>query len=486
MRSDGRYTYRSEQNPQTLRVDWDCLFRDLLRQWWLVLLTGLTAALLTGAVMLLCYTPQYTAKTTFAISQTGFSYDQISGNLSQAETTSGQFAQVVNSSILRGQVSEDLGISGFPASVSVDTVESSNLMELTVTAASPELAYRISRSVIDNSMELMGYFLNGVSMKELQSTVIPEEPSNPLQLPKYMGVAALAGILIMILIVALASVYKDTVKNVEDVSLKIDAKLLGTVYYEKKRRRGAAKSGKKFSLLLTNPMLSFMYVESCRMLATRVRFAMDAEDRKVLMVTSVSENEGKSTVAANIAVALAQEGKPVFLADCDFRKPAQYKIFDFHCPKGCDFCTAISQHQKVRVIRQRQVPGLSVAFGKQASGSQLNKDSFAYLEQIVKKMREHYDYVILDTAPMAFVADTEEYAALADASLLVVRQDVMETCYINDAIDNLDNTGTKLIGCVFNGVRRGLAEKAGNYGSYGTSAYSKYSHYHQPEGGADN
>ena len=166
--------------------------------------------------------------------------------------------------------------------------------------------------------------------------------------------------------------------------------------------------------------------------------------------------------------------------------PAQYKIFDFHCPKGCDFCTAISQHQKVRVIRQRQVPGLSVAFGKQASGSQLNKDSFAYLEQIVKKMREHYDYVILDTAPMAFVADTEEYAALADASLLVVRQDVMETCYINDAIDNLDNTGTKLIGCVFNGVRRGLAEKAGNYGSYGTSAYSKYSHYHQPEGGADN
>ena len=57
--------------------------------------------------------------------------------------------------------------------------------------------------------------------------------------------------------------------------------------------------------------------------------------------------------AIQVAVALAQEGKSVFLADCDFRKPAQYKIFDFHCPKGCDFCAAISQHQKVRVIRQR-------------------------------------------------------------------------------------------------------------------------------------
>ena len=101
-------------------------------------------------------------------------------------------------------------------------------------------------------------------------------------------------------------------------------------------------------------------------------------------------------------------------------------------------------------------------------------------------MREQYDYVILDTAPMAFVADTEEYASLADASLLVIRQDVMETCYINDAIDALDNTGTKLIGCVFNGVHQGLAEKTGVYGGYGADTYSKYSHYNKSGSRAGN
>ena len=483
MKTDSRYRYRTEQNPQMLSVDWDCLFRDLVREWWLILLTGLMAALMTGAVLLIRYTPQYTAKTTFAISQTGFSYDQISGNLAQAETTSGQFEQVVGSSILRNQVCEDLGISGFDASVSVNTVESSNLMEMTVTSSSPKMAYEISRSVIDNAMELMGYFLNGVAMKELQATVIPEIPSNPLRLGFYMGAAAAAGIAVMILILALMSVYKDTVKNVGDVSRKVDAKLLGTVYYESKRKKGMRRASRSFSLLLTNPMLSFMYVESYRMLATRVRFAMDAEDSRVLMVTSVSENEGKSTVAANIAVALAQEGKKVFLMDCDFRKPAQYKIFEFRCPRSCDFCTAIAEGKKVRAVKQHQIPGLTVVFGRQPVGAQLDKDAFAYLEKIIRKMREQYDYVILDTAPMAFVADTEEYAALADASLLVIRQDVMETCYINDAIDNLENTGTKLIGCVFNGVRQGLAERTGAYGGYGADGYRRYSHYNKSGSG---
>lgn len=486
MRTDSRYTYRSGRNPQQLRIDWDCMFRDLLREWWLILLTGVMAALMTGAVLQLRYVPEYTAKTTFVISQTGFSYDQVSGNLSQAGTTTAQFEQVVNSRILQKQVCEDLKLSGFDASIHIDTIESSNLMVMEVTSSSPRMAYEISRSVIDNSMELMGYFLDEVTMKELQSTVIPEEPSNPLKLVQYREYAAVAGIVVMILILALISVYKDTVKNVGDVSLKIDTKLLGTVYYEKKRKRGTKKNAKKFSLLLTNPMLSFMYVESYRMLATRVRFSMDAEERKVLLVTSVSENEGKSTVAANIAVALAQEGKKVLLVDCDFRKPAQYKIFKFRCTKTCDFCIAVSEKQVVKAVKQENVSGLSVVFGKRAIGSQLDKDSFSYLEKIVKSMRSQYDYVILDTSPMAFVADTEEYASLADASLLVIRQDVMETCYINDAIDNLENTGTRLIGCVFNGVRQGLMGRTGVYGNYGTGTYSKYSHYNKSGSKAGN
>lgn len=97
-------------------------------------------------------------------------------------------------------------------------------------------------------------------------------------------------------------------------------------------------------------------------------------------------------------------------------------------------------------------------------------------------MRKKVDFIILDTAPMAFVSDTEEYAAVADATLLVIRQDLMEACYINDAVDNLENAGTTLIGCVLNGVRKGLITKTREYGAYSGSSYGRYSHYSKSQG----
>lgn len=80
-------------------------------------------------------------------------------------------------------------------------------------------------------------------------------------------------------------------------------------------------------MLIQNPLRSFAYVESSKMAASRVRSYMDKEDAKVLLVTSVMENEGKSTVAANLALSLAQEGSRVMLIDCDFRKPKTVQNF---------------------------------------------------------------------------------------------------------------------------------------------------------------
>ena len=89
-------------------------------------------------------------------------------------------------------------------------------------------------------------------------------------------------------------------------------------------------------MLISNPLRSFQYAESNKMMASRVRSYLDKENAKTLLVTSVMENEGKSTVAANLALGLAQEGNRVMLIDCDFRKPAQYKIFDMEGKNGDD------------------------------------------------------------------------------------------------------------------------------------------------------
>ena len=178
-----KYRYRSGNTQSgTMRIDWDCMIKDILVHWWMIVLTAAGAALLTAAIVQFGYTPVYTSETTFVIGKSGFSYNAISTNLNQAETTTKQYTQVVSSSILQKQVCEDLKMSSFDATVNVETVPSSNLMVLRVSADTPRDAYLIGRSVIENAVDLMSYFMDGVTMQELQQAVIPEEVSNPLNL----------------------------------------------------------------------------------------------------------------------------------------------------------------------------------------------------------------------------------------------------------------------------------------------------------------
>ena len=462
-------------------VDWDCLLRDLLRGWWMILLAGVAAALLVGAVRELIYTPSYCSSSTFVIGRSGFSYQQIYDNLNQAETTTNQYAQVVTSSILQSRVCEELGLPSFAAEVSVRPVESTNLMVMSVTADSPRMAFLINRSIRSNALDLMGFFLNGVTMMELEPAQIPTQPVNTLQLARGMRLAGVVGAAVMSGMLAALSLGKDTIKNPEDVGRKVDARLLGTIYYER-RRRGQrkmrfGKSRRKVSLLLTNPMLSFGFLESYRMLAARVRMAFERGGKKTLMISSVSEDEGKSTVSANLALALTQEGKKVLLVDCDFRSPSLYRIFDVEVTEEEELTNAIRSGRTPTLGRIRRAPGLYTLFCRRSRMKPWELEAQTFLADLLGRLREEFDFILLDTSPMAFVSDSEEYASLADASLLVIRQDLMEASYINDAVDNLEDTGTELIGCVLNGVRRGMIGRARERSHYHGSAYGNYSHY---------
>ena len=86
------------------------------------------------------------------------------------------------------------------------------------------------------------------------------------------------------------------------------------------------------------------------------------------------------------------------------------------------------------------------------------------LKNILDFCRQKMDYIIMDTSPLSLVADTEELAEFADASVLVVRQDMVLAKDINDAVDILNQTKGRVIGCVFNDVMTGIVKDTGNYG----------------------
>ncbi|MCI6536790.1 MAG: polysaccharide biosynthesis tyrosine autokinase, partial [Lachnospiraceae bacterium] len=375
-------------------------------------------------------------------------------NLSSTKDLAQQFTEILGSNVLKKKVAQDIGVNSLDVETSVDLVPETNLITLSVKAKTAAESYRVLRSVMENYNTVSDYAIKNVIIETIQQPSVAMSPSNPLNEKRMVLRVFLIAAGCLIVLVAGISYIRDTIKNPGEVSSKLDTRLLGTIAYEKKSKSLSMNRKKGYlSMLISNPLRSFAYVESSKMAASRVRSYMDKEQAKVLLVTSVMENEGKSTVAANLALSLAQEGNRVMLMDCDFRKPAQFKIFDVRDNEETDLGDVLINHKSAdRIIRNWNDSNLYMILNKTSSNSIETLLKSTTLKQIIAFCRERMDYVVVDTSPLALVADTEELAQMTDASVLVVRQDTVLAKDINDAIDILNNTRGKVIGCILNGT----------------------------------
>lgn len=472
---------------QEFTIDMDSMIKDVLKQFWVILLVAISAALLAGAYKRFTYTPVYETSITFVVGKSGFNNNLAYENLNSAESVVTKFTQIASSSVLERRVCEELGLNGFPADVRISSVESSNLMTLSLTAPSPNLAYRMIHSVMNITMELSAEMMDAITFKILQPAVMPQYPKNPLQMESDMKRYAVLAAGMMILLFALRSYFKDTVKNQQEAKKKLDAKLIGTVSHEKKRNsmKGFFKKNKE-GISIENPLVSFDYVESVKMAATRIRSAMDRKGAKILLVTSVSENEGKSTVASNLALAFAQEDCKVVLVDCDFRKPSQYKLFELSSSEDHSFVEYLSGKQALAPYMVGENENVELYCSRKPKSHFLTNEVKNKINQTFQTLLKRADYIIMDTSPMALVSDGEELGAVADCSLIVVQQDVMEAKYVNDTIDQLNRTKAQVLGVVLNNLHKGFFSKSKTNGYYGAgyrykARYGKYKYSRKQE-----
>ncbi len=212
--------------------------------------------------------------------------------------------------------------------------------------------------------------------------------------------------------------------------------------------------------------------------------AHEKDGRQVFLITSCAENEGKSTVAANLALSLAQKHQRVLLLDADLRKPAQSLIFSASPAPGTDLGYLITHRPDrealEKAIVRDEATGLSHLYAAPLRRSQseaLSPDSF---RPLLDALRESYSYILIDTPPFSFFADAEVLADAADAAILVVRQDLVPAAVVNDTIDDLNAAHAALLGCVLNNYQSfHFGSRLGGYGyGYGYGSYGgKYGYY---------
>ena len=452
------------------QIDLISMLKDIAKEWWAILLLSLAVALFADIWVNVTYQPEYKTSTTFVVTAKGMNTN-VYQNLNSTQQLAQQFTEILDSNVLKKKVAQDLNMSSLNIDSSVDLVPETNLITLSVKAGTAVESYRILQSIMKNYNTVSDYAIKNVIIETIQSPAVSMAPVNPLNEKKTMIIAFIAAAAVFMVLVAGLSYLRDTIKNPKDVTSKLDTRLLGSIYHEKKSKSIKLRKKKEFvSMLISNPLRSFQYAESNKMMSSRVRSYMDKENAKTLLVTSVMENEGKSTVAANLALGLAQEGSRVMLIDCDFRKPAQYKIFDMEGKDADDLGKVLTGKAGTEnLICNWNDTNLYMILNRTSSNSIEALLKSTTLRQIVGFCRQNMDYVIIDTSPLALVSDTEELAQMADASVLVVRQDTVLTKDINDAIDILNNTRGKVLGCVLNDASS--SQITGSTAHYGYGGY---------------
>ncbi|MDY6367267.1 MAG: CpsD/CapB family tyrosine-protein kinase [Clostridia bacterium] len=199
---------------------------------------------------------------------------------------------------------------------------------------------------------------------------------------------------------------------------------------------------------------------------------------KVIQVESSVMHEGKTTVASNLAVSLGLTDKKVVVVDLDFRKANVHRRFDLHNDKGLAeyMLGTIGKDELIQHSKYKNVDVISRG-GKVYNPSViLVSDKF---KTLMNELRDEYDYVILDCAPVLQVSDYINILSVADGVLFLVAYGMTSRNQVSDAIKELRKNGARLLGSVFTMYDR-KKDKGYGYGYgkyYGKGYYSYYRSY---------
>lgn len=447
------------------------LLRDVARRWLIIVLAALAVGVGSYIYTDSAYVPSYRTNTTFVVTTRGSS-TTVYNNLTSTSSLASLFTELLNSSIMRKTIMEEMGVSYLDASVSTSVIPNTNLITMTVTSRNPRTAFLTAQAIIEHHEKLTYTIVDGIVMEVLQHPSVPTAPVNradSVGQMKRMGV--LAGIAAAVTLAGL-SFMRDVVRSGTEAQLKLDCDYLGEIPHEKKFKTVFSRLfRRKTSILLDNPVTSFRYVETIRKLRHRVEQHMDGG--KVIMVTSLLENEGKSTVAVNLALAMAKKHSRVLLIDCDLRKPACHAILE-QKKFGAGIKEVLQSKSTLSdaVVRHKKT-NLDILFGRKGDKNVGDLIASERMDALLNWARDHYDYVILDLPPMAAASDAEGMTTLTDACILVVRQNMAAAPALNRAIASLEGQRAKMLGCVVNNVYSSRLSSAG--GGYG--GYHKYNYY---------
>lgn len=449
------------QNENLLTIV-KCIIKDILQRWILIVAVMIVFGSVFDFMKTVTYVPQYGTSMTATLSGGEDTFK----NIDKVQSYVNTLDYLMNSNNAKSYVKKKMPISKTTYKAEV-TLKQANLVKIKVTADTKREAYFSIKLLNDWYSENTERYSFPYNITVLKESKFSTKLVNPNSHIKNFLIGAVGSGFVLSCLFGLYFFLRDTIKSEEEVENKLDTRLYAKLPFEVKKREDARN---KKAILITSLKTSFFFRESMNKLRSKVEASSDKHGYKSFMITSAYENEGKSSVAANLALTLAKNGRKVVLVDADFNKPAVFKIFDLDGSKSLNKAIEGTSGWRSQVVSDRS--GLDLLPCSQDTLKSEILTNSKKLDEIMKELREEYDFVIVDTSPAYLLNETMAMNELVDATLFVVRQDYATSDVINETVKRLTYVKDNVLGVVFKNVVSEGNKGTSNYNNrYG---YNKY------------
>lgn len=301
----------------------------------------------------------------------------------------------------------------------------------------------------ENKIIQLATFSNYQIIDNAYNSNVPVSPKKLLILGSSFFVALLFGIILALI----RNARNNYIQNKDDLSVITNLNVYGTIPFYKQKK----------NLISVDTTVKSPFSEAFRTLRTNLQFTNQTNKSTSILITSTIAGEGKSTTAANLATILEMAKYKTIIVNFDLRKPTLHNFFNVINDKGIS--TYLSGEDSINdIIQATEFANLDILPSGPIPDNPSELILAKELPLLFNKLKERYEYIIIDTAPIGIISDTKTLMQFSDLNLIIIREDYAKKEFIVTLEEMIAKHGFKNIGLILNASK----EQGGEYG-YGYS-----------------